>query len=70
MTTTNTPVHGCDIDRQNIPMEYKWNVEAIFTTLESWQQACQTLKLSLATFSKFKGTLTSPANILACLEFQ
>ena len=54
--------------RNEIPDQYKWNLEHIFPTDDAWQKAADKVKSEIEAFKKFEGTLTTGEAIFACLE--
>ena len=55
--------------RSEIPDQYKWHLEDIYTNDELWQQDFNTLKSSLKEITQYAGTLkNSSQDLLACLK--
>ncbi len=56
-------------DRSEVPAEYKWHLDDIYTNEELWQQDFDKLKASLAPIEKFSGTLANSAqSLVSCLK--
>ncbi len=51
--------------REAIPQAYRWNLEDIFPSTATWDQAAQALDGSIGTLESFKGTLGQSAEKLA-----
>ncbi len=43
--------------REDVPKEFKWSIEDIYSTLEDWQSDFDKVKKDLLSFEKFKGHL-------------
>lgn len=57
-------------NRNDIPDQFKWNLNDIYKSDAEWRTAKDQLTAKLNEVEKFKGTLTKSANnLLACLEF-
>ena len=55
--------------RSEIPDQYKWHLEDIYTNDDLWQQDFNTLKSSLKEITQYAGTLkNSSQDLLACLK--
>jgi oligoendopeptidase F len=56
--------------RSEIPDEYKWHLEDIFSSNEAWEDEFTKVEKSLASASQFQGRLGESADqLLACLEW-
>ncbi|MEN6568295.1 MAG: oligoendopeptidase F [Veillonellales bacterium] len=56
-------------ERSEIPAQYKWHLEDIYTDDSDWQADFDKLKASLPHISQYKGKLAdSPQNLLDCLK--
>lgn len=56
--------------RSEIPDEYKWHLEDIFSSNESWEDEFTKVEKSLANASQFQGKLGESADqLLSCLEW-
>ncbi|MEN6413749.1 MAG: oligoendopeptidase F [Veillonellales bacterium] len=56
-------------ERSEIPAQYKWHLEDIYTDDSAWQADFDKLKASLPHISQYKGKLAdSPQNLLDCLK--
>lgn len=56
--------------RSEIPDEYKWNLEDIFSSNEAWEESFVKVEKSLKSASQFQGKLGQSADqLLACLEW-
>ena len=51
--------------REEIPQQYKWDVESIFATPEAWETAVSQLQNQLKEISQFKGRLHEGPKVLA-----
>ncbi|MBU6081500.1 MULTISPECIES: oligoendopeptidase F [Allobacillus] len=57
--------------REEVPTELTWNLEAIFSTDEEWEEEFEALKEEYKKVEKFKGTLAdSPENLLKLFQFE
>lgn len=63
----NAPKHGNSVKRTEIPKKYKWQINDIFESRETWEKTCQSLKIDLEKLSKYKNTLKNAISILECL---
>ncbi len=68
--TYKTPEHGSNINRKDIPSEYKWKVEHIFKNLEEWQKACNTFQQELTLYKGYKGQLADTSKLLALFQLR
>src|SRR5947208_13773836 len=50
--------------RSDIPQEYTWNLESIFSTDENWERDFQTLQSRLPELEGLKGTLAQSGQAL------
>ena len=56
--------------REEIPEQYKWDLNDLYESDEAWRQAFDDLSSRLDEVEQFKGTLTQSAgNLLKALEF-
>lgn len=67
---SNIPAHGSNILREEIPKEYKWNIEDIYSTETEWSKACAELKAQIITLKSLRGTLTTATKLLEALKLQ
>lgn len=57
--------------RDDIPIEYRWNLDDIFPTLEAWEEAAARLEAGIPELAAFKGRLAESADLLlAAIELQ
>ncbi|WP_420644533.1 oligoendopeptidase F [Candidatus Leptofilum sp.] len=50
--------------REEIPQQYKWDVESIFTSPEEWETAVSQFQTQLQEIAKFKGRLSEGPTVL------
>ena len=57
--------------RDDIPIQYRWNLEDIFPTVEAWQAEAAVVEARIPELAAFKGRLAeSPDTLLAAIELQ
>ncbi|GAA0455095.1 oligoendopeptidase F [Alkalibacillus silvisoli] len=57
--------------REEVPTELTWDLEAIFSTDEEWEQAYKELKEEFPKISEYKGSIAESANnLLAVLQLE
>lgn len=66
--TLNVPKHGNTVERKAIEEKYKWRIYDIFKNLNSWELACQSLKIDLQELHKYKNNLKTAHSISECLK--
>ena len=66
----NTPPHGSNIDRKNIPENCQWNIHDIYASQEDWEKACAGLKELIAGLETCQGSLKEPAVLLRVLQLR
>lgn len=72
MTEKNTqiPAHGSNIKRADIPAEYKWHVQDIYSDEAAWQEACSSFKELLQELKAMQGKITSAQALYEALHLQ
>ena len=70
MSNIYAPLHGGDVERKDVPNEYKWNVNDIYENDEAWHAAIAEVKELLPKLEAFKGQLTNAENVLACFKLR
>ncbi|MCQ2359345.1 MAG: oligoendopeptidase F [Phascolarctobacterium sp.] len=70
MSNIYAPLHGGDVERKDVPDEYKWNVNDIYENDEAWHAAIAEVKELLPKLEAFKGQLTNAENVLACFKLR
>ena len=65
-----TPVHGGNVNRSDIPNECKWQVDHIYATEADWLAACVKFKEQLPQLQALKGQLNSAAQLYKALRLQ
>ena len=72
MTEKNatTPVHGINVNRTDIPVEFKWHTQDIYASEADWQAECDSFKAKLPTLQALQGKLTTGENLLKALKLQ
>lgn len=68
--TQNVPTHGSNVARKDINEIYKWKIDDLYTSKESWQNAAQNLKARLNDFKNLQGQLGNAAKLLEALQQQ
>ncbi len=68
--TQNVPTHGSNVARKDINEIYKWKIDDLYTSKESWQNAAQNLKVRLNDFKNLQGQLGDAAELLEALQQQ
>lgn len=68
--TQNVPTHGSNVARKDINEIYKWKIDDLYTSKESWQNAAQNLKARLNDFKNLQGQLGDAAKLLEALQQQ
>ena len=66
----NTPSHGSNVDRKDIPNNFKWDIKDIYATQEDWEKACTGLKSLIAELETCQGRLKDPAILLHTLQLR
>ncbi|MBP5737382.1 MAG: oligoendopeptidase F [Acidaminococcaceae bacterium] len=66
----NTPSHGINIDRKNIPASCQWNIQDIYPKQEDWEKACTGLKELITDLETCQGSLQKPAILLQVLQLR
>ena len=66
----NTPLHGSNVERKEIPANCQWNIHDIYTTQEEWEKSCAGLKTLIAELEKCQGSLKEPAVLLQALQLR
>ena len=66
----NTPPHGSNIDRKNIPENCQWNIHDIYASQDDWEKACAGLKELIAGLETCQGSLKEPAVLLRVLQLR
>jgi len=57
--------------REEIPVEYRWNLEIIFPDIEAWEAAYESIEARIPELEAFKGRLGESADVLlAAYELQ
>ncbi len=57
-------------ERSDVPIEYQWNLEDLYPSVDAWKQAKENAVSRFDEVEKFKGKLSKSAkNLLNCLEF-
>lgn len=56
--------------RADIPAKYKWNLNDLYSSDESWTASMQKAVAQFDKVLQYKGKLANSAQLLACLEFQ
>ncbi len=70
MKTLTEPIHGNNIDRKEIPAEYKWQISDIFATDELWADTANDVKAVLPLLTDMQNKLKDKASILFCLHLR
>jgi oligoendopeptidase F len=52
-------------DRASVPAEFKWDFSAIYPSWEAWEAGMKTLEQKMDAYAALKGSLKSPAALLA-----
>lgn len=65
-----TPVHGINVNRTDIPVEFKWHTQDIYASEADWQAECDSFKAKLPTLQALQGKLTTAENLLKALKLQ
>lgn len=66
----NSPLHGSNVERHEIPSKYQWHIQDIYLDETEWQKACSDFKSKLPLLNSMQGTLTTAANVNAALALQ
>lgn len=66
----NSPLHGSNVERHEIPSKYQWHIQDIYLDETVWQKACSDFKSKLPLLNSMQGTLTTAANVNAALALQ
>jgi len=66
----NTPKHGSNVCREEIPAAYQWRIQDIFAGRREWEKACNELKNMTAELEKCQGNLKNPATLLLALKLR
>lgn len=66
----NTPSHGSNVERKNIPTACRWKIQDIYTTQEEWEKACVGLKELIAELETCKGSLKDSRILLQALQLR
>ena len=66
----NTPSHGSNIDRKDIPARYQWSIHDIYASQEDWEKSCASLKVLIADLNNCQGRLNTPAVLLQALQLR
>lgn len=53
--------------RKDIPAEYRWRLEDIFTTQADWEKSAEAMPKLLKELSAYRGRLENPDDLLQCL---
>lgn len=56
--------------REEIPKEYKWNIEKIYKDVEAWKEDFEKLKIEAPKLSEYTGKLSDGKVLLECLQKQ
>ena len=52
-------------DRNEVPIEYRWDLSAIFPTVDAWEQAYKDLEADLPQLDQYRGRLGESAEVVA-----
>ncbi|MBP1989283.1 oligoendopeptidase F [Paenibacillus eucommiae] len=58
------------LERKEVPVEHRWNLEDLYPNQKAWDQDYQKVKDSLAKISAFEGKLSDPAAVKQCFELE
>ena len=64
------PEHGSNVNRKDIPAEYKWHVQDIYASVDEWQKMCAEFKAQLPALQTMQGKLTTAHALYAALQLQ
>jgi oligoendopeptidase F len=69
VTFSTTRIQSQSRERSDVPTEYKWKLEDLYSTEQAWNQAKQKVASRFGEIEKYKGKLADSASqLLACLE--
>lgn len=64
----STGIPDANMDRAQIPEQYKWKLAPLFASDEAFEQAMKRLAGERKTLAGFKGKLSQPRQLQACLD--
>lgn len=66
----NTPSHGSNVNRKDIPAICQWKIQDIYATQENWEKACAGLKELIEELETCRGSLKDSRKLLQALQLR